>query len=96
MRDIGNVYKRDGVYYIAISPYTLLTFRQGKFAQYTSDDKHTFVKDMSVRRLCKKWKIPISRLDEETKKYFAPDAEAQERALLEPIKDLKDLDLSWS
>jgi hypothetical protein len=94
-RDIGNVYKRNDVYYIAISDFALLTYKDGKFSVFTTEDKHTFVKNISVRKLCKRWKIPTKVLDDEIQKYLAPDLEAKERVRSEKIKYL-DLIHSWS
>jgi hypothetical protein len=84
--DIGNVYSvtetnDDKIYYIAIKKQTLITYRNGRFGQYTiKKKKHILENSISVARLCKLWKIKTAELDNYMSDHFSPDEEALARA----------------
>jgi len=83
--EIGNVYykkeKNTKTYFIAISHRTIMTWKNGKFGQYTTK-KDGFVteNDISVAELCEYWNIKMKDFDHQMMKHFQPDEEARERA----------------
>jgi len=82
--DIGNVYSEASgnskTYYVAVSETTLVTYRNGTFGTYTTRRKHHSLEHISVKKLCKTWRISVDYLDHQMSRYFSPDDEAVERA----------------
>ena len=85
--DIGNVYSLTNsysgtkTYYIAVDSLVLITYRDSKFATYTTQKtkNHTY-EGISVTDLCYLWGIPINQLDKQMRNYFAPDEQAKRDA----------------
>ena len=83
--EIGNLYskkeKNNKSYYIAISHRTLVTWKNGKFGQYTSK-KDGFISEsnISVAELCEYWNIKLKEFDNYMTNHFQPDEEAKQRA----------------
>lgn len=93
--DIGNVYSTktgdNKTYYIAIQNETLVTYKNGRFGQYTvRKQKHILENSISVARLCRLWHIKINELDNFMSNHFSPDEDAILRARRE--KELNDGD----
>lgn len=82
--NIGNVYStttnETKTYYVAISSVTLVTYKDNTFGQYTMKKHNHAQETISVRRLCKQWKISTKDLDTFMSGHFCPDDEALDRA----------------
>lgn len=82
--NIGNVYSSTvnnaKTLYVAVSDTTLVTFKNKKFGEFTVKKRNYIQETISVRALCKTWKVSVSDLDKYMSNYFSPDEEAVERA----------------
>src|SRR5271156_5284714 len=83
--EIGNLYskreKEKKTYYIAISHRTLVTWKNGKFGQYTTK-KNGYISEnnISVGELCEFWNIKLRAFDDYMVTHFQPDEAARSRA----------------
>ena len=83
--EIGNIYlkkeKLKKIFYIAISHRTLVTWKNGQFAQFTTKkDGYISENNLSVNELCEFWNISLKKFDAYMYKYFQPDEAAKQRA----------------
>lgn len=97
--EIGNIYSRRDkfkkIYYMAIGHKTLVTFKDGKFGQFTVK-KEGMIKedDISVSEICEYWEITTEILDTYMYNHFQPDETAKLRARKEKeTQILDDIDL---
>lgn len=81
--DIGNIYShkhyetKKKTFYVAVRKLTLVTCKNGKFNQYTtSKNKHHLEAGLSVKDLCKLWKVELKNLDNFMSGFFTPDDKA--------------------
>lgn len=68
--EVGLVYKKGHLYYIAVSPYILVTFRNGEVVEVRPYSTYDVVRSISVDDLCGRWGIDLSKLDEMTSRYL--------------------------
>jgi hypothetical protein len=82
--NVGNVYSttvsETKTYYVAISNTTLVTYKNNSFGKYTMKKQNHSQEAISVRKLCKQWKITTEVLDQYMSEHFCPDDEALDRA----------------
>ena len=82
--NVGNVYSTTindiKTYYVAISNTTLVTYKNNSFGEYTMRKQNHAQEAISVRKLCKQWKITTGILDQYMSEHFCPDDEALDRA----------------
>jgi hypothetical protein len=73
--EIGTVYKTPRVanYYIAVDSNKFVTFKKRALVEFRPGHvAYEICREMPVEKLCKKWGISLSQLDEVSKKYFRP------------------------
>ena len=73
--EIGVVYKKGSRHCLAVSPETLITFKNGTMTEVKPHAKYEVVRGISVEALCKLWGISLDTLDQQTAKYLAPSNE---------------------
>lgn len=71
--EIGVVYRKAGRFYLAVTDRILITFKDGELVEVRPYQRYDMVRSLAVEELCGEWGIPLSRLDETSAKYLAPD-----------------------
>jgi len=71
--EIGIIYKIKGIYYIAVEHNKLITFKNHSLTEFRPrHPKYEICRELPVEKLCKRWGISLSQLDDVAKKYFSP------------------------
>lgn len=70
--EIGEVYEKNGRFFLAVSPTTVVTCINGEFKEINPYSRYEPYRGFGVSKLAEKWGIEVSALDELSKKYFTP------------------------
>ena len=70
--EIGEVYEKNGRFFLAVSPTTVVTYIKGEFKEITPYSRYEPYRGFGVQNLARKWGIEVSALDELSTKYFTP------------------------
>jgi len=71
--EVGMTYCKNGKYFIAVDERTLVTWKDDKFVEVHPYSKYEPARSLSVDGLCRQWDIPMSKLDDISRKYFTPE-----------------------
>lgn len=75
--EMGMTYRKNGRFYVAVGPETLVTWRRGDFEEEMAGRDEEAVRGMSCRALCDAWSCAPSVMDLLSDRYIKPLAPAQ-------------------
>ena len=61
--EIGVVYKKNGRFFIAVDPSTLVSCKGGKAVSLRPNTQYSVVRSISVEALCEHWDITLELFD---------------------------------
>ena len=70
--EIGMTYVKSSKVYLAVSDVLLVTWKNGGLVEIKPYSKYDIAREITVKQICRKWKITVEQLDEETRGYFTP------------------------
>lgn len=68
--EVGIVYQKGHLFFIAVSPSALVTFKNGETVEVRPHTTYDMVRSISVEALCERWGITLEKLDEMTAQYL--------------------------
>lgn len=61
--EVGNIYRNNGCYYIAVGHQELLSLKNGEVVHRKPYTQYDYVRTMTVEQLCQEWGINLDTLD---------------------------------
>ena len=93
--EIGIVYKKGGNYFLAVSPNSLITVKDGDVTEIRPHKQYETARSMTVEALCDRWGIELEEFDRVAGNYLAPaqdDIKTRPRGMR---RDKKNEDEIW-